>query len=64
MEIPKIVRRSRYIIRGLVHLEYPRKSVYDFMKHGSSLKQIHSKNDRQEEKPRPQQARQRPRQPC
>lgn len=42
MEIPKIVRRSRYIIRGLVHLEYPRKSVYDFMKHGSYLKQSHS----------------------
>jgi mannosyltransferase OCH1-like enzyme len=39
MEIPKIMRRSKYLIRALIHLEYPRKSVYDFMKHGSSLKQ-------------------------
>jgi mannosyltransferase OCH1-like enzyme len=39
METPKIVRRFRYLIRGLIHLEYPRKSVYDFMKHGSSLEQ-------------------------
>ena len=40
MEIPKTVRRLRYLIRGLIHLEYPRKSVYDFMKYGSSLEQI------------------------
>ena len=40
MEIPKNFRRSRYLIKGLIHQEFPRKSVYDFMKHGSSFKQI------------------------
>ena len=34
MKIPKIVRKSKYFIKALLKLEYPRRSVYDFMKRG------------------------------
>jgi len=37
MRTPQIIRQSKYFIKALINFEYPRKSVYDFMKHGHLL---------------------------